>query len=143
MDTARRLVAVALVAIAVAVGLNLILTPVYHDGGPTYPVWQVINWFMAAAVPVALVVSGLRKRAVSGTGADAVTRGYLAAAAVFYGSIALVILFYWSWLWTFWPENETGLAAQSHISHFPWVDVLFAWVVGNTGVYLWGGASRQ
>ena len=47
------------------------------------------------------------------------------------------------WLWTFWPENETGLAAQSHISHFPWVDVLFAWVVGNTGVYLWGGASRQ
>ena len=77
MDMARRLVAVALVAIAVVVGLNLILTPVYHDGGPTYPVWQVINWFMAVAVPVALVVSGRRKRTVSGTGADAVTREYL------------------------------------------------------------------
>ncbi len=143
MDMAKRLVAVALVAIAVVVGLNLILTPVYHDGGPTYPVWQVINWFMAAAVPVALVVSGLRKRGVASGGTDVVTREYLAATAVFYGSIALVILFYWGWLWTFWPENETGLAAQSHISHFPWVDVLFAWVVGNTGVYLWGGASRQ
>ena len=38
MDMVKRLVAVALVAIAFVVGLNLILTPVYHDGGPTYPV---------------------------------------------------------------------------------------------------------
>ena len=89
------------------------------------------------------MVSTLRKRAVTGSGTDTVTREYLSATAVLYGSIALVILFYWGWLWTFWPENETGLAAQSHISHFPWVDVLFTWVVGNTGFYLWNGAARR
>ena len=141
MDMVKRLVGAALIAIAFVVGLNLILTPVYHDGGPTYPVWQVINWFMAVAVPIALVVSAMRKRAVTGDGTNAVTREYLAASVTFYGAIALVILFYWGWLWTFWPENETGLAAQSHINHFPWVDVLFTWVVGNTGFHLWGGAS--
>lgn len=143
MDMVKRLVAVALVAVAVVVGLNLILTPVYHDGGPTYPVWQVINWFMAVAVPIALVVSVHRKRGLAGSGGDAITREYLSATAVLYGSIALVILFYWGWLWTFWPENETGLAAQSHINHFPWVDVLFTWVVGNTGFYLWSGAADR
>ncbi len=35
MDQLRRVVAIALVVLAVAVGLNLMLTPVYHDGGDT------------------------------------------------------------------------------------------------------------
>ena len=56
MAMVRRLLAVLLIATAVAVFANLILTPVYHDGGADYPVWEVINWFMAASTLVALVV---------------------------------------------------------------------------------------
>ena len=50
----KRIKALFLVAMAIAVALNLILTPVYHDGSPDYPVWEIMNWFMAAAVLVAL-----------------------------------------------------------------------------------------
>ena len=137
MNQVRRVVAAALVVLAVAVGLNLMLTPVYHDGADTYPVWQVLNWFMAVAVVIALLVSYHRRQSLNGGPNDTVTREYLAASAMLYGSIALIILFYWNWLWTLFPENEVGLAAQSHINHFPWMDVLFSCVVGSAGFYLW------
>ena len=143
MDQLRRVVAIALVVLAVAVGLNLMLTPVYHDGGDTYPVWQVLNWFMAVAVIVALLISYHRVRSLTGGPTDTVTREYLGASAMLYGSIALIIIFYWNWLWSLFPDNEVGLAAQSHISHYPWMDVLFTCVVGSAGLYLWRAVSEK
>ena len=38
MDVLKRILAVFLVLTAVSVAFNLILTPVYHDGSPEYPV---------------------------------------------------------------------------------------------------------
>ena len=143
MDQVRRVIAVALIVLAVAVGLNLMLTPVYHDGGETYPVWQVLNWFMAVAVVVALAVSVHRSLSGGGGPDDAVTREYLGATAMLLGSIGLVIIFYWNWLWTLFPDNEVGLAAQSHINHFPWMDVLFTWVAGSAGLYLWRAVGEK
>ena len=137
MDQVRRVLAVALLVLAVAVGLNLMLTPVYHDGGDTYPVWQVLNWFMAVGVVVSLLISVHRVLGLTGGPNDTVTREYLGATALFLGAIGLIIIFYWNWLWTFFPENEVGLAAQSHLNHFPWMDVLFTWVAGSAGLYLW------
>ena len=43
MDILQRTLAVLLIATALAAFFNLILTPVYHDGGADYPVWEVIN----------------------------------------------------------------------------------------------------
>ena len=43
LPLARRPLGAYLVLIAIAVAANLILTPVYHDGAPDYPVWQIIN----------------------------------------------------------------------------------------------------
>ena len=143
MDQVRRVVAVALIVLAVAVGLNLMLTPVYHDGGETYPVWQVMNWFMAVAVVIALLISFHRVRSLNGGPNDPVTREYLGATALFLGATGLIIIFYWNWLWTLFPESETGLAAQSHLNHFPWMDVLFTWVSGAAGLYLWRAAGEK
>ena len=39
----RRPLGAYLVLIAIAVAANLVLTPVYQDGAPDYPVWQIIN----------------------------------------------------------------------------------------------------
>ena len=64
MDALRRFLAAFLVAIAVVAAANLILTPVYHDGSPDYPVWRIVNWFMAAGVLVALAVNFMRRRAL-------------------------------------------------------------------------------
>ena len=48
MDAIKRIAAFYLALTALAVFFNLILTPVYHDGSPDYPVWEIINYFMAA-----------------------------------------------------------------------------------------------
>ncbi len=143
MDQVCRVVAVALIVVAVAVGLNLMLTPVYHDGGDTYPLWQALNWFMAVAVVVSLLISYHRVRSLNGSPNDTVTREYLGATALLLGSTGLIIIFFWNWLWTFFPENEVGLAAQSHINHFPWMDVLFTWVAGSAGLYLWRAVGQK
>ncbi len=143
MDQVRRAIAIALIILAVAVGLNLMLTPVYHDGGETYPVWQVMNWFMAVAVVVSLLISFHRVRSLNGGPNDPVTREYLGATALFLGTTGLIIIFYWNWLWTLFPESETGLAAQSHLNHFPWMDVLFTWVAGSAGLYLWRAVGEE
>ena len=102
-------IAVALIVLAVAVGLNLMLTPVYHDGGETYPIWQVMNWFMAVAVVIALLISFHRVRSLNGGPNDPVTREYLGATALFLGATGLIVIFYWNWLWTLLPESETGM----------------------------------
>ena len=46
MDNVKRIAALYLVLTALVVFFNLILTPVYHDGSPDYPVWKssTISW---------------------------------------------------------------------------------------------------
>ena len=135
MDIAKRVLAAFLVTTAVAVALNLILTPVYHDGSPEYPIWKIVNWFMAAAVLVALVVRYLRRRTL-GSG-RASTLQYVRASMTYYGAIVLTMLFFWGWFWTLNPDSETGDAVTSHMVYFPIVDSLFVVVALSTGRHLW------
>jgi hypothetical protein len=135
MEMVRRLLAVLLIATAVAVFANLILTPVYHDGGADYPVWEVVNWFMAASTLVALVVGYLRKRAQAGEEPSVVE--YVRVSFAFYGAVVLAMLFFWGWIWTLNPDSETGDAVTSHIIYFPLVDALFVVIALATGRYLW------
>ena len=135
MDMMKRLLAVLLVATAVAVAVNLILTPVYHDGSPDYPVWEVINWFMAASTLVALVVSFLRKRELANGEPD--TLESVGLTVLFYASIVLTMLFFWGWIWTLNPDSETGDAVTSHLIYFPLVDSLFVVVALAVGHHLW------
>ena len=137
MDIVKRVLAAFLVATAVAVVLNLILTPVYHDGSPEYPVWRILNWFMAAGVLVALVASYLRRR-IEGSGGTN-TLKYVRASVIYYGAIVLTMLFFWGWIWTLNPDSETGDAVTSHLIYFPIVDSLFVVVALSTGCHLWKG----
>ncbi len=138
MDIVKRVLAAFLVATAVAVVLNLILTPVYHDGSPEYPVWRILNWFMAAGVLVALVASYLRRRIEGSGGAN--TLKYVRASVIYYGAIVLTMLFFWGWIWTLNPDSETGDAVTSHLIYFPIVDSLFVVVALSTGCHLWKGS---
>ncbi len=139
MEMLKRLLAVLLVATAVAVVVNLILTPVYHDGSPDYPVWEVINWFMAASTLVALVVSFMRRREL-GSGEPA-TLESVGVTVLYYGSIVLTMLFFWGWIWTLNPDSETGDAVTSHLIYFPLVDSLFVVVALAVGRHLWNESS--
>ena len=141
MDILKRVLAAFLVLTAIAVVLNLMLTPVYHDGSAEYPVWKILNWFMAAGVLVALAVSFQRRRAQGSEEADALT--YLRTSAAWYGSIVLTMLFFWGWFWTLNPDSETGDAVTSHLVYFPIVDALFVVVALTTGRHLWGHADKS
>ena len=137
----KRVTAVFLVAMAVAVAVNLILTPVYHDGSPEYPVWRILNWFMAVAVFLALAASYLRRRDVESADADTLRR--LRAGMAFYGAIVLTMLFFWGWLWTLNSDSETGDAVTSHLIYFPIVDSLFVVVALTTGRHLWSDGGGR
>ena len=143
MDMVKRILAVFLVLTAIAVALNFILTPVYHDGSPDYPVWKIVNWFMAVAVFVALVVSYLQRRTLGSEGAG--NRQYIRASLTYYGAIVLTMLFFWGWFWTLNPDSETGDAITSHIIYFPIMDSLFVVVALAAGCRLWnhGGDSKE
>ena len=140
MEMLKRLLAVLLVATAIAVALNLILTPVYHDGSPDYPVWKVVNWFMAASTLVALVVSFMRRREL-GSGEEPGALEYVRVTVLYYGAIVLTMLFFWGWIWTLNPDSETGDAVTSHLIYFPLVDSLFVVVALAVGRYLWNEAG--
>ena len=135
MDMVKRLLAIFLMATAIATALNLILTPVYHNGSPEYPVWEILNWFMAAAVLVSLVVSILRRLALRSEKTS--TLEYVRTSMTFYGAIALTMLFFWEWFWTLNPSSETGEAVTSHTVYFPLLDMLFVVVALAIGRYLW------
>ena len=141
MEMAKRGLAVFLIATAGAVFLNLILTPVYHDGAADYPVWEIINWFMAASTLVALVVGYMRKRAQTGMEPSVVE--YVRVSFAFYGAVVLAMLFFWGWIWTLNPDSETGEAVTSHVIYFPIVDALFVVIALSTGRYLWSEAEGR
>ncbi len=142
MDGLHRALAALLIATAVAAFLNLILTPAYHDGAAEYPVWEVINWFMAASTVVALVVNFLRQRAQADGEREPSVIQYLRVTGAYYGAIVLTMLFFWEWIWTLNPDSETGDAVTSHIVYFPIVDALFVVIALSTGRYLWTRVGR-
>ncbi len=135
MDLVKRILAVFLVATGVAAAVLLIATPLFHDGSPEYPVWKVLNWFMAAGVLIILVVAYLRKHV---RGADElIVTEYLRLNLVYYGAIALTMLFFWEWFWTLNPDSETGGAVTSHLVYFPIMDALFVALALSVGRRLW------
>ena len=48
MDMVKRIGGIYLLVTALAVALLLIITPLIHDGSADYPLWKILNWFMAA-----------------------------------------------------------------------------------------------
>ncbi len=136
MDIIKRVLAVFLVATAVAVALNLILTPFYYDLSQDYPVWKIIKWFMAGGALIALAVSFLRKRTLNSK--EASTLDYIRVSAVYYGAIVLAMLFFWGWFWTLNLGSEIREAGTLHHVYFPIVDALFVVVTLSVGNHLWG-----
>ena len=90
MSILIRAAAAYLVLLAAVVAVNFIVTPLYHPGGDEpFTVWEILNWFMAVGMVIALAGSYVEKRRVDGDGSADLKR-YLEAHAVFYGAVASV-----------------------------------------------------
>ena len=106
MSILIRAAAAYLVLLAAVVAVNFIVTPLYHPGGDEpFTVWEILNWFMAVGMVIALADSYVEKRRVDGDGSADLKR-YLEANAVFYGAVAVFILFFWNWFSSLSPNNE-------------------------------------
>ena len=132
MAMLNKAVAVYLVLTALAVAALLIITPLIHDGSEDYPLWEILNYFMAVGVVIVLVAGCISKRRQDAGGASD-----LGVSLVFYGAIALTMLFFWGWFWTLNPDSETGEAVTSHLVYFPLVDALYTVLALTTGRELW------
>ena len=124
MDMVKRIVGVFLLLTALAAAVLLMVTPLIHDGSPDYPLWKILNWFMAAGTVAILVVAFLARRAQGCEKLDSLER--LRVSLVFYGAIVLAMLFFWEWFWTLNPDSEPGEPAViSHMVYFPIMDALY------------------
>ena len=131
MSILIRAVAAYLVLVAAAVAVLFIITPLYHPGGDApFPEWEVLNWFMAVGMVLTLATSYAAKRRVDGDGSADLKR-YVGANTVFYGTVAVFILFFWNWFSSLSPNNDPD--GQLWIV----IDTLMPIVMGVTGCRMW------
>ncbi len=116
----HRLVAVYLLLVGVAVGAYFVIAPLYAGQGDAegaHDVWEVLNWFMAIAAILLVLVTFAGKRALA---EGAATRDWLVANGRFYFAVALLLGFLSNWFADSWG-GEFG-------------PVAFLWVVIDIGM---------
>ncbi len=118
-----RLFGAYLLLTAIAVALLFIITPLIHDGSPEYPYWTIMNYFMALGAPLMLVLTFLYRWRLDPESTDNYTCAI--ANGLFFGSVVLVMLFFWEYFWLLDTSSETGDAALSHTIYFPLMDAIY------------------
>ena len=137
MDTLRKPLAVIVGLTAVAVLFHFVLGPVYEDVVESHDIWNVLNWFMAFGVIVALVVTFLAKRdAESG---DCDTNTYIRVNVKFYTAAVLTIVYFWNWV----NELVVGGGSEGDVNGNYWVliDTLYVILMAWVSLHLWSNTS--
>ena len=98
MFIARTMIAIGLLAVSIVVAAHFILTPFYQNTMDIGLMWDILNWFMAVAAIIALIVNYHRFQVTDGQSGDGpVTRQYLQVNVALFASILLVIWILWNW----------------------------------------------
>ena len=124
MNAIRRIVGALLL-------LTAVIVAVYFVAGQLEilpPLWTPINVLMALSAVLGVIFAFLRKRRLEAAGLDRiVTRRYLEANILFYGLIAIAMLFFWNWFdLHFDPDPQD-------------TDNSIVWIIVDTvGSLLWG-----
>ena len=120
MAAMYRLVAVYLLLVGAAVGAYFVISPLYAGQGDAegaHDVWEVLNWFMAVAAILLVLVTFSGKRALA---EGAATWDRLVANGRFYFAVVLLLGFLSNWFADSWG-GEFG-------------PVAFLWVVIDIGM---------
>lgn len=136
MPIAARIGAVYVSLVGFAVMVHFIVVPLYHPGrGEPYEVWSVLNYFMAAAILIALVGSAVAKRRYDASGsADAVA--HITVNAIFYSVLAVGIAFFWNWA-SVRSADDIIIANLPDFSGIPIVNDLFSNNPGGGNLLIW------
>ena len=139
MAMLRTLLAVILGLTAFAVLAHFVLSPFYNDVVESHHIWNVLNWFMAFGVVVALVVTYLAKRASVVGECD--TKTYIGVNVGFYAATALAILFFWNWF----NELAVGGGSEGEVNGNFWVviNTLYIVLMAKVSTHLWRDTARE
>lgn len=97
MPFLTRLLSLYVTLVGLAVAVHFIAVAWYHPGGDeAYPIWELLDWFMAVAIVIALIGSFVHKRLHDSGGSSDLIE-HVSVNAVFYGVLAVGILFFWNW----------------------------------------------
>ena len=94
MQILNRLVGALLLLTAAIVGIYFVV-----DQLEVLPLlWGELDYLMALALVLGVIFAYLRKRSLESAGLDrTVTRRYFEANLLFYGFVAMAMLFFWNW----------------------------------------------
>ena len=134
MEIGKRVLAVYLLAVGLAVAVNFVATPFYHEGGDDYPVWDILNWFMAAAMVIAVAATFIEKRRSCLAGDD--LKRHLDANIPFYAAVVVLLLFL--------ANAGANLTDHDSQSADVWsaVDAAMPVILGVVGMRLWRGSAN-
>ena len=141
MGLVKKLLAVFLSVVALVVAVHFMFSSFYRELVDTGSIWDVLNWFLAAGLVIALIVSFHLKRTLDRRdAAGSVTREYLEVNLMFYVTVVLVLWFFWNWsndLVSVEPQGQT----QRNI--WVWINPLFVPIAAATALRLWCSPSRD
>ena len=138
MATVKKLAALYMMGVGVAVGVYFVINPLLSEYFGAASVWHVLDILMVIGLVVALIVNSARKLADGGRDPDGpVTRRYLETNVAFYLTAGVTILFLHNWF-SFLAFGEESLDGN-HQAWVIWafVDVVLPLVIGVTGYRLW------
>ena len=141
MGLIKKLLAVFLSVVALVVAVHFMFSSFYREFVDTGAIWDVLNWFLAVGLVIALIVSYLHKRVLDRRSeAGAITREYVEVNLIFYVTVVLVLWFFWNWsndLVSVEPQGQT----QRNI--WVWINPLFVPIAAATALRLWRSPSRD
>lgn len=143
MGVLRRIGAVYLIAVAVAVAVFFIVNALLDDTLDVLQVWYVLDVAMLIGLAVALIFNYSRKMEVGGRDPESgVTLRYLEVNVAFYATAAVTILFLHNWL-SLLAQGADSLDGN-HQAWVIWafVDTALPLVLGVTGCALWREADN-
>ena len=114
MSVFKRLVAIYMLLVAVAVAAHFLATQLYDPTleGTALTVWRILDPLMVIGVVAALIAAFARKRALDADGVEQpVSREYLSANVTFYYSAVLLLVLLYNWFGVEFadPRNDVAL----------------------------------
>ena len=139
MESLGKPLAVILGLTAFAVLFHFVLSPFYEEVVESHEIWNVLNWFMAFGVIVALILTYLVKRDAVTDDTDTTT--YIRVNVGFYVAAALAVLFFWNWF----NELAVGGGSEGEINGNYWVliNTLYVILITRVSIHLWRDSSSD
>ena len=134
-----RLVALYLMLTGLAVAVYFIAVSWQYSGADQpypvepYPAWEVLHWFMAAAILIALASTFARKRQLGPGGA---LREHLSVNALFYALLGLALIFF-----RIWPSLLRG--DEQDLLVWSSINMVLPVVLAAAGVRMWRRSGAE